>query len=258
VKAILPLHYMGVPCDLAGVYELADACGLRVVEDACHAIGTVVDGRHPIGSRGDLQCFSFDPIKTMTCIDGGAVACSSEDAETIRRARLLGVVHPPERQYVEVGRSLATSNGGYDVEGQGFRYHLSNLNAAIGLTQLERLATWIKSRRAYATVYKGALDGVPVVTPRGELEGVSLFGFAIRVLDGEREDLRRHLAEREIDTGVHWRPGHWLSWLADCRGARHLPVSDQLGNEITTLPLWSEMDALDLGQVVDAIWTFYE
>src|SRR5215467_3100689 len=72
-KAVLPLHYMGFPCD-ERVYEFAREYGLRVVEDACHAIGSRRAG-HPIGSEGDLQCFSFDPIKTMTCIDGGAVTC---------------------------------------------------------------------------------------------------------------------------------------------------------------------------------------
>lgn len=256
VKAILPLHYMGVPCDISGVYAIAHMHELRVVEDACHAVGSHTPWG-TIGSWGDMQCFSFDPIKTMTCIDGGAVTADEEDAEKIRRARLLGVVQPTKRQYVEVGRALASTDGGYDVVDQGFRYHLANLHAAVGLSQLRHLPDWISSRREAADAYNAALAGLPIRLPPDDLTGVSLFGYTIRVPDGRREELRRHLAERDVDTGVHWRPGHWLSWLKNCRGADRLPVSDQVGLEITTLPLWSVMDDEDLARVIDAIWTFY-
>jgi len=255
-KAVLPLHYMGFPCD-ERVYEFAREYELRVVEDACHAIGTRRDNRL-IGSEGDLQCFSFDPIKTMTCIDGGAVTCSREDADKIRRARLLGVVQPRERQYLEVGRSLADGGfGGYDVVDDGYRYHLANLHAAIGLSQLKRLPEWIVNRRQIARAYNVAFENLPIVTPEAELPQISMFGYAIRALGGERDELRAHLWEHEIDSGVHWRPAHWLTRFRSCRGAERLPVSDLLGSEIMTLPLWSEMDEEELACVVDAVWGFY-
>jgi len=261
VKAILPLHYMGFACD-AAVYDFARANGLRVVEDACHAIGSrwpVNAGmaRRRIGAVGDLQCFSFDPIKTITCIDGGAVTCGEDEVETIRRARLLGVAQPPERRYVEVGRSLAAADGRYDVHGPGFRYHLANVHAAIGLSQLEHLPAWIDARRSYATYYNDAFAELPLRTPPGSLDGVSLFGYAVRVPGARREQLRAHLRERGVDSGVHWRPGHWLSWFSGCRGADRLPVSDWVGDEITTLPLWSLMSEDDCDQVVDAVGSFY-
>ena len=256
VKAVLPLHYMGEPCD-ERVYDL----GLRVVEDACHAVGSrwMGDGhlKKPIGANGDLQCFSFDPIKTMTCIDGGAVVCDEEDAATIRRARLLGVEQSKERQYLEVGRALASADGSYDVAGQGFRYHLANLHAAIGLSQLRHLPEWIENRRQYARRYTFVLEDLDgIVTPPDPADA-SMFGYAVRVLGGMREALRGHLRAREIDSGVHWRPGHWLTWLRECRGAERLPVSDRAGNQVTTLPLWSVMDDEDQARVVEAIVSFY-
>ena len=209
VRAVLPLHYMGVPCSPA-VYGL----GVRVIEDACHAIGSRWHGGKPVGVVGDLQCFSFDPIKTMTCIDGGAVVCDEYDRDTIRRARLLGVVQPPDRQYLEVGRSLATTDDGYDVFGQGFRYHLANLHAAVGLSQLRRLPEWIANRLRYARRYEHELDGIPGIVTPVVPDGVSLFGYAIRVLDGRRTELRRHLAETASTPACTGGP------VTGCRGSR--------------------------------------
>ena len=256
VKAIVPLHYAGAPCDIGGVRDLAFAYGLRVVEDACHALGTRIGGK-VVGSDGDLACYSFDPIKTITTIDGGAIACRAEDAGFLYDARLLGVAHNG-RDYVPVGTNLARTDGRYDVYGQGFRYHLSNVHAAVGITQLVHLEEWIENRAEYATWYSRQLADVEgIVTPRTPLEDVSLFAYVIRVLDGRREELRRHLSVAGVDTGVHWRPGHWLTRYRNARQDA-LPVSDQLGDEIVTLPLWSVMHDRDCEQVVDAIKTFYD
>ena len=168
------------------------------------------------------------------------MTCHEEDAGVIRTARLLGVEQPPARQYLEVGRSLASADGGYDVLGQGFRYHLANLHAAIGLTQLLRLPEWIENRRQVAAAYSAAFAGLPVFVPPADLAGVSLFGYTLRVPLGKRDELRRHLLSRGVDSGVHWRPGHWLTWLKECRGADRLPVSNRVGGEIMTLPLWGD------------------
>jgi dTDP-4-amino-4,6-dideoxygalactose transaminase len=257
VKAILPLHYAGVPCDAGGVYDLAFEYGLRVVEDACHAIGSRYKGV-PIGANGDFACYSFDPIKTITSIDGGAVACRAEDAGEMYDARLLGVAHRGN-EYVPVGTSLARStNGGrYDVHSQGFRYHLSNLHAAIGISQLERLDEWTRNRRVYARAYTDALDELDgITTPHSTFDDVSLFAYVIRVHEGLRDELRRSLATAGVDSGVHWRPGHWLSRYRTCRQDA-LPVSERLGEEIVTLPLWSIMDDGAQEQVVEAIARFF-
>jgi dTDP-4-amino-4,6-dideoxygalactose transaminase len=253
VKAVIALHYMGIPCDIERVYRFASAHGLRVIEDAAHAVGTRHAGK-PIGSSGDLTCFSFDAIKTVTCIDGGALVTSTpEEAEKVYPARLLGMTQPNERLY---SNNRAYS---FDVVGQGFRYHLANLHAAIGLSQLRRLPEFISNRRRYARAYNEALaDVAGVLTPRSDFEDVSVFHYVIRVLDGRREDLRQHLSDRGIDSGIHWIPGHWLSWLKDCRGADTVPVADRIGNEILTLPFWSFMEDEDLARVVAGIRSFFE
>jgi dTDP-4-amino-4,6-dideoxygalactose transaminase len=252
VKAVIALHYMGVPCDVDGVHLFAEEHGLRVIEDAAHATGTRHNGSM-IGASGDLTCFSFDAIKTLTCIDGGAVVTSNPgEAESLFPARLLGMTQSNERLYAN-SRAYA-----YDVKDQGYRYHLANLHAAIGLSQLRKLPEFIKNRRAYARAYNEALAEVDgIVVPQTDFNNVSVFHYVMRVLNGRREELADHLRQRGIETGIHWVPGNRLSWLKDCRGAGHLPATDRIGDEILTLPLWSFMEEEVISQIIGAIQSFF-
>jgi dTDP-4-amino-4,6-dideoxygalactose transaminase len=253
VKAVIALHYMGVPCDVAGVYGFAGRHGLRVVEDAAHAIGTRHEGSM-IGSTGDLACFSFDAIKTLTCVDGGAVVTPTvEEAEPLIAARLMGMTQSVDALYAN------SRSGAYDVKAPGFRYHLANLHGAIGLSQLRRLPEFISNRCSYAKRYNDLLtplDGL--IVPHTDFEDVSVFHYVVRVLDRRREDLATHLRQRGIETGVHWAPGNRFSLWKDCRGASDLPVTDRVGDEIMTLPLWSLMEDGVVEQVAAGIRSFFE
>ena len=251
-KAVIALHYMGVPCDVEGVFRVAKRNGLRVIEDAAHATGTRWQGK-PVGSYGDLTCFSFDAIKTLTCIDGGAVITPNvQEAELLYPARLLGMTQPNERLY---SNSRAYT---YDVTAQGYRYHLANLHAAIGLSQLRRLPEFIANRRRYCLRYNAMLaDVAGIVIPQTDFADASVFHYVIRVLDGRREALAAHLKEHGIDTGIHWMPGNRFTRFRGCRGADKLPVTDRLGDEILTLPLWSYMEDEILQTVANAIRSFW-
>lgn len=252
VKAIIPLHYMGIPCEIDAILELADRHGVRVIEDAAHAFGTRIGGR-PVGSYGDLTCFSFDPIKTLTCIDGGAVVAPTEvEAELLYPARLLGMTQTNERLYSN-SRSYA-----FDVHGQGYRYHLANLHAAIGLSQLAKVGEFIANRRTYGRLYNEMLGDVDeIIVPRSDFEDVGLFHYVIRVLDGRRTALAEFLTDRGIDTGIHWIPANRFTWLKGERGVDRIPVTDRVGDEILTLPLWSYMDHDVILEVVNGIRAFF-
>jgi len=252
VKAIIALHYMGVPCKIEDVFKIARKYNLRVIEDAAHAIGTRLDGL-PIGSYGDLTVFSFDAIKTLTCIDGGAVVVpKAEDADMLYPARLLGMTQNNDRLY---NNSRAYK---FDVYGQGFRYHLANLHASIGLSQLRNLPEFIANRKKYCLMYNELLRNVPeIITPPTDFDDVSVFHYVIRVRDGKRQELADFLKERGVDTGIHWLPGNRFTWLKDCRGAKEIPVTDQVGDEIMTLPLWSHMTDEVILEVVSGIREFY-
>ena len=251
VKAIIALHYMGVPCQIDTIFQVARRHQLRLIEDAAHAVGTTVDGRC-IGSNRDLACFSFDAIKTLTCIDGGAVVLPTRDeAERVQRERLLGMTQSIERLYAN-SRSQK-----YDVPGPGFRYHLANLHAAIGLSQLRRLPAFIANRRSYCRRYNEAFsDLTDVLPPTSTFDDASIFHYVVRAVGGTRDELMTFLRSRGIETGIHWLPGHWFSWLKSERGATSLPITDRVGSEIVTLPLWSHMPDDVLDRIIDAVRAF--
>jgi dTDP-4-amino-4,6-dideoxygalactose transaminase len=252
VKAIIALHYTGQPCRIKCVFDVARKYGLRVIEDAAHAVGTRWQGKM-VGSYGDITCFSFDAIKTLTCIDGGAIVVPiAGEAERLYPARLLGMTQSNDRLY---SNSRAYF---FDVFGQGFRYHLANLHASIGLSQLKKLPEFIMNRRKYCRLYSRCLEDVPgIITPRTNFDEVSVFNYVIRVRDGHRSALSDYLKDKGIDTGIHWLPGNRFTWLKNCRGADTIPVTDAVGDEIMTLPLWSYMTDEVILEVANTIRAFY-
>jgi dTDP-4-amino-4,6-dideoxygalactose transaminase len=249
-KAVIPLHFAGVPCDVAGVYALATRHGLRVVEDACHAFGSTVDGRR-IGAVGDIATFSFDPVKICTSIDGGAIVVRSDDElARLQQMRILGVDKDTTERYKNK-RAWE-----YDVVSEGYRYHLTNIMAAVGISQVKRADDFIASRREVCERYSAAfadLSGVRVM--RRDYSDVSPFIYSIRIGGGRRGAFIEHLGARGIDVGIHFVPVHQHAWFADApRGSMH--VTERVCDEVVTLPLHSEMQSAHVERVIDAVVSF--
>lgn len=235
-KAIMPLHFAGVLCDIDRVYELANAHGLRVIEDATHAFGTEHNAGK-IGSFGDITCFSFDPVKVITSIDGGALVLPPGEADRAKHLRLLGIDKDTELRYQN------KRAWDYDVVSKGFRYHLTNINAAIGLSQLSRVDEFIAARQDHCRLYNELLAGTPgLVVPNTDFKGVSPFIYAVRVLDGRREALIEHLRTNGIATGIHFIPAHTYTYYRDCRRS-DMTVTETVSSQIMTLPLHAGMAA---------------
>jgi len=253
VKAVIALHYMGIPCQIQAIRDITRKHGLRLIEDVAHATGTRMPGGRPLGAEGDLACFSFDAIKTLTCVDGGLVVTrDAAEAARLHPLRLLGMTQPNERLY---SNSRAYK---YDVLGPGYRYHLANLHAAIGSSQLRRLPEFIANRRHYCRLYKQLLEDIPgIVTPPGDFTDCSMFIFVLRVLGGRRQELMDYLKEHGVETGIHWMVANQLTWLRDARGAHTIPTTDRIGAEILTLPLWSFMPEATIVNVANHIRTFF-
>jgi dTDP-4-amino-4,6-dideoxygalactose transaminase len=249
-KAIMPLHFAGVPCDLDRVYALAEAHGLRVIEDATHAFGTVYAGK-TIGSFGDLTCFSFDPVKIITSIDGGAVVLPpGDEPNRAKQLRLLGIDKDTELRYQN------KRAWDYDVVSKGFRYHLNNINASIGLSQLTRVDEFISARQSSCRLYNELLSEVPGIrTPSTDFGGISPFIYSIRVLDGRRQALIEHLRANGIATGIHFMPAHRYSYYRGCRRG-DMTVTERISGQIITLPLHSEMAASTVERIAGAIGKF--
>lgn len=250
-KAIVPLHFSGIPCRIADVRALAARHGLRVIEDGCHAFGSTVDGAK-IGSGGDLQFFSFDPVKIITSIDGGCVVTPHrEEADRLQHLRLLGVDKDTTLRY-QNKRSWE-----YDVVSEGFRYHLTNIMASVGVSQIKRVDEFIASRRTVCERYSAAFDGLPGVrVVRRSYADVSPFIYSLRVAADRRDALIEHLSARGVDVGIHFVPVHKHTYFAGARRSP-MPVTDRVVGEVVTLPLHSLMPERSIERVIEGVRSFF-
>jgi len=249
-RAILAMDYGPHLADHAAIANLAGEHGLRVVHDAAHSFGSSRRGAM-VGSFSDIAMFSFDPVKALSCVDAGVlVVRTDEELHRLRSLRVLGASHPAELAYGQVRA------WDFDVTEPGYRYHLSNLHAAIGLAQLAKLDTIRWTRQVSCERYRerlGDIDGMAV--PNGDYSEMNPFLFYLRVKGGRRQALREHLADRGIETGVHWLPVHRTTYFAGCRQGP-LSVTDRVATEIVSLPLHSCMPEEMVDRVCDAVLTF--
>lgn len=250
-KAIVPLHFSGIPCRLREVYALAERHGLRVIEDGCHAFGSTLDGAK-IGSFGDITCFSFDPVKIITSIDGGCVVVPTQaDVGRLHHLRLLGVDKDTTLRYQN---SRAWD---YDVVSEGYRYHLTNILASVGVSQIKRVDEFIRNRQSVCARYSAAFDGIPGLRVlRRDYGDVSPFIYSLRVQGGRREALIEHLAARRIEVGIHFVPVHRHTYFAAARRSP-MPVTERVVDEVLTLPLHSIMSEATVERVIDGVRSFF-
>ena len=249
-RAIMPVHYASNPGDLDKTYAFAKKHKLRVIDDAAHAFGCTYKGKK-IGSFGDIVCFSFDGIKNITSGEGGAVITEDpEVARRIRDSRLLGVEKDTEKRLTQ-DRSWE-----FDVTDQGYRYHMSNLFAAIGRVQLKRLPREFSPRRIeLAKLYRKYLENAPgVQLLETELGPIVPHIQPVRILGRKRDGLRLALESHGIQTGIHYKPNHLLSFYGG--GRESLPVCEQLYKELVSLPLHPGLTDDNVEQVCRVVTDF--
>lgn len=250
--AILSMDYGPHLADHDAIAALASRHGLRVVHDAAHSFGAFL-GDQAVGGFSDVCMLSFDPVKALSCIDAGVVMVKTEaEVERLRALRVLGSTASAHSTY---GHRRIWD---FDVVEDGYRYHLSNVHAAIGLAQLGKLDRIRAGRQASCQRYAAGLadlDGLRL--PAGDVAGLNPFLYYVRVLDGRRQAFREHLADRGVETGVHWLPVHRTTLYAGCRRGE-LPVTDRAAGEIVSLPLHSGMAAETVDRVCDAVRSFVQ
>jgi dTDP-4-amino-4,6-dideoxygalactose transaminase len=248
-RVIMPVHYSGGVGDLKAVYAFAKKHSLRVVEDAAHAFGTLYNGRK-IGSFGDIVCFSFDGIKNITCGEGGAIVSSDKKVlGFVKDARLLGICKDTVQRY-QGQRSWE-----FEVAHQGYRYHLSNILAAIGRVQLKKFSKFASKRQALARKYQKELAGTfGFELLQRDYDTIVPHIFPVLVKDGQRDLLRSFLQKKGIETGIHYYSNHWLKFFAG-KNVR-LPVTEKIYGEILSLPLHPGLRPADQNKVIAAIREF--
>ncbi len=245
-KAIMPVHYSGGIGNLDDLYKFAKRRNLKVIEDAAHAFGTTWQGKN-IGGFGDIACFSFDGIKNITSGEGGCITSNDENIiRNIRDSRLLGVEKDTENRYA------GKRSWEFDVNAQGWRYHMSNIMAAIGIEQLKRFGEFAIIRQERAKLYDSILSGVEKIKPlKRDYNTVVPHIYVVRIIGMKnRHEIQSKLLELGIQTGIHYQPNHMLSFYKK-EGEIQLPVTEAIYPELLTLPLHPQISEIEVKYVVD-------
>ncbi len=251
-KAIIPVHFAGVPADMDQINHLARKYHLAVIEDAAHAVGTYYKGIHA-GGFGHPAIFSFHPIKNITTGEGGMITLN--DAGLERKLRLLrfhGIERDAWKRYGKGG------NPSYDIMEPGYKYNMPDLLAALGLAQMERWKELNARRQQLARLYLDGLRGLngldlPQVPSYDHIHAWHL--FIVKIKDFSRDAFMQKLADYNIGYGLHFTPAHELSYVKARYGAGAdlLPETNRAADKIISLPLFPDMTEDDVQYVCDAI-----
>ncbi len=252
-RAIVPVHFAGLPVDLDPLYALASKHGLRVIEDAAHAIGTEYKGRR-IGSFGDAQVFSFHPNKNMTTGEGGAVTTrDTKLAEDIALLRFHGMDREAWNRFGKTG------NQHYEIVTPGFKYNMMDIQAAIGLHQLPALEGYIARRTQIAQRYQSFLEDwaewtLPAAPGYPHRHAWHLYTPLINPENArmDRDAFMQGMKERNIGTGLHYRAVHLYPYYRERFGFKRgdFPNAETISDRIVSLPLFPTMTDADQERVI--------
>jgi len=261
-KVVVPVHLTGQPTDQEAIQELAQEYGFRVLEDASHAIGASRNGE-PVGSCrwSDITVFSFHPVKIITSGEGGMAL--TNDRELARRMAMLrshGITRDADHYRGTGGAGDETTLDPpawyYEQQMLGFNYRLIDVQAALGMSQLERLTGYVERRNELARRYDHALEGLPLLRPTVLPENISAFHiYVIRLLpDAGSETHRRvydQLRDRGIGVNLHYMPVHLQPYYRDLGFTRgQFPESEAYAESAITLPLYPGMTSEQQDQVL--------
>jgi perosamine synthetase len=254
-KAIMPVHFAGQPCDMDRILDIGRRHGIRVVEDAAHALPAAYDGR-TIGTIGDLTCFSFYATKTITTGEGGMVTTDNADyADRIRVMSLHGISRDAWKRYTAEGSWY------YEIIEAGYKYNLTDLAAALGIEQLKRCDAFREERRRIAERYDAGfadLDAVATPVCRPDVEHAwHLYVIQLELdrLTINRAQFIEALKAEQIGTSVHFIPLHLHPYYRDRWGYRRddLPHASAVFERIISLPIYPGMCDDDVEDVIRAV-----
>ena len=251
-RAVIPVHFAGAPADMDRILDVAGRQGIPVIEDAAHAVGTYCRGTHA-GGFGHMAIFSFHPIKNITCGEGGMITHSDEELEEkLRLLRFHGIERDAWKRYGKGG------NPEYDIRLPGFKYNLTDMQAALGLAQLSRLTEINRRRTEIAGLYMEGLKNVEGIDLPGvpEYDHVHAWHlFIVKVKSMGRGAFMEALSRHNIGYGLHFPACHLLSHVRERFGenAGTLPETERAAGRIISLPLFPDMSNEDVQYVCKAI-----
>ncbi|MCX7161729.1 MAG: DegT/DnrJ/EryC1/StrS family aminotransferase [Rhodocyclales bacterium] len=254
-RAVVPVHFAGRPCDMEGIMAVAGRHGLKVIEDCAHAIEAEFDGRK-MGSFGDFGCFSFYVTKNVTTGEGGmVVARRAEDANRIKVLALHGMSKDAWHRFGDAGHKH------YLVEECGFKYNMTDMQAAIGLHQLRRVERNWERRGAVWRRYDEAFRDLPLGLPAPlDAQHRHARHLYTVLVDGERTGVTRDefldgMTERKIGVGVHYLsiPEHPYYRNRFGWQPQDYPEAMRVGRQTVSLPLSPKLSDADVADVIDAV-----
>lgn len=249
-RAVMPVHYGGHPCDLDALQEAIGKREITVVEDGAHACGALYKGKK-IGSISPLTCLSFHAVKNLTCGEGGAVLTDNDVwAKRLRQLRWMGI---SKDTFTRTGNDRVYA-WQYWVNELGYKYHMHDISAAIGIVQLKRLEENNKKRRAIVQRYNEAfLEHTWIETPKEEKYASSSWHiYHIKV--PERDRLVAHLKRKGIAPGVHYYPIHMHPYYAGHNA--QCPIAEEIWKRILSLPMFPDMTDRQIDRVIEAVVSF--
>jgi dTDP-4-amino-4,6-dideoxygalactose transaminase len=256
-KAIVPVHLYGRMVDMRGFSEVARKSGLVLIEDAAHCLEGMRDGMRP-GQLSRAACFSFYATKSMTCGEGGALVCrDGEDALWYRAARHHGITRPAAARH---GRAFRH----WDMEMMGWKYNLPDLQAALLVSQVERLEEHRGRREKLEALYRECLaevEGLGFLEPAVEGERGSHHLFSILVPEGiSRDAVATALQEAGIGCAVNYRAVHTLKYFHERHRYRpeDFPVADRIGRRTLSLPLYPKLSEGEVEHVCRTLRAIFD
>ncbi len=249
-KAIIPVHFAGAPAEMDRILEIADRHGLIVIEDAAHAVGTRYRGIHA-GGFGRIAIFSFHPLKNITTGEGGIITHNDDRLEKrLRVLRFHGIERDAWKRYGKGG------DPSYDIEAPGWKYNLTDIQAALGIAQLARLDEFNRRRAELVGLYREGLKGVAGL----DLPGDPAYPhdhahhlFVVKILAMDRGRFMEKLSDHNIGYGLHFPPCHQLKYVRERFGIARLPETERAAGRILSLPLFPDMTDGDVAYVCAAV-----
>ena len=247
-KAIIPVHYAGQPCNMEAIMKIAKKYHLFVIEDAAHAIGAEYKGKK-IGTFGDATCFSFYVTKNITTGEGGVVTTNNKRlAEKLRILRLHGINKDVWKRYTQKG------NWYYEIKECGFKYNMTDIQAALGLCQLKKLDKFIEIRRKYARLYNEELSKIKgLITPYEDPNVKHVYHlYPILLENYDRDKFIKKMAQKGIECSVHFIPLHLQPFYKKKFNFKKgsFPSVEWVSEKEVSLPLYPKMKERDLERVI--------
>ncbi|MFH0737373.1 MAG: DegT/DnrJ/EryC1/StrS family aminotransferase [Candidatus Micrarchaeota archaeon] len=255
-KAVIPVHFGGLPCEMDAIRKIGDERGLKVIEDCAHAIGTRYRGRL-MGSSDNLCCFSFYPTKNMTTIEGGMV--TGADEGSFSRMRVLSLHGMSKDAFKRFSKEGAAH---YEIEAPGFKYNMPDVSAALGLSQLKKIGRFNRIRERYASYMLDRLQEAPgiIAPPKAPPHATHSWHLFPLMVDPDNTKMTRDrmleaLKKENIGTGVHYRSLHIHRFYREKYGLKKedCPRAAFISDNVFSVPFSHSMSEGELEIVADAV-----